>query len=92
MLDFRIKSSLDVFATVFHHASLIPYSSWDLRPCMYFYYILNDNDPLLNGFNKTWNGKWSETGIEAKVRSKTFVDTAAYKGKQFETKQNLNLR
>ena len=28
-------------------------------------------DPLLNGFNKTRNGKRSETGNEAKVRRKT---------------------
>ena len=65
-------------------------------PFHVFYYILNDNDPLLNGFNKTRNGNRSETGNEAKVRRKTtlmnFVDTAAYKGKQFETKPNFNCR
>ena len=53
-------------------------------------------DPLLNGFNKTRNGKRSETGNETKVRRKTklinFVYTAAHEGNQFETKQNLNLR
>ena len=53
-------------------------------------------DPLVNGFNKTRNGKGSETGNYAKDRRKTnymnFVDTAFYKGIRFETKQNLNSR
>ena len=63
MLDFRIKSSLHVYATVFHHASLFPFVSFigSYAPaCIFFYYIVNDNDPLLNGFNKARNGEQSE--------------------------------
>ena len=53
-------------------------------------------DPLFNGFNETRNGKRNEKENEANVRRKTrqmnFVDTAAYKGIRFETKQNLNYK
>ena len=53
-------------------------------------------DPLVNWFNKTRNGKEIETGKDAKIRRKTkymnVVDIAVYKGIRFETKQNLNSR
>ena len=62
LLDFRIKSSLAVYVTAFHHASLNPYPSWDLRLCMYFYYMIHCSMGLIK------RGK--ENGVKREMKQR----------------------